>query len=513
MTSKANDRNTGTIVSDEEIIERFGGIRPMAAKLGVAVTTVQGWKNRGHIPENRREEILKAAEAHDVDLGEGTDTAASAQAEPQAEQEPPPEPKPGPKPGPKPEPMPEQPSPVANTEPASSAEFPKPSPEAAARGEGPEPGRKAPGRTVTGGVGWAALALAIIAVLAVLTRPVWEPRFYPQAGGPADISGIQQSLQRLADQGKTRFDDLQERLTALEAGGGEAGKAIADRLAGIEKGMAGLQETLKSLDGSVSGLENRVTALEAARGEVPESVTTSLRQIGKDTESLRADIAALRQQLDTQQQVVADGLAGVRNDVAALDKRVAELEARPVQTGEKIAALALAVGQVEDALDAGRPYRKALDRLTTIASDDTLVQSSVYRLSQWADSGIPPFAALQRRFAEVAPSIDRALADSGGDSWLQRTWHSLTTVVTVRRVDGEGAKSPVSKAEAALADGDLAAAVAALDAAGPLGDAGSAWVEDARARLFAENELQDLYGRVIAPLAGNGKVGGKGGGK
>ena len=28
-----------------EIIERFGGIRPMAKKIGVAVTTIQGGKN------------------------------------------------------------------------------------------------------------------------------------------------------------------------------------------------------------------------------------------------------------------------------------------------------------------------------------------------------------------------------------------------------------------------------------------------------------------------------------
>lgn len=52
----------------EEIIERFGGIRPMASKIDVAVTTIQGWKKRGVIPANRRGNILSSAEEHDVDL-------------------------------------------------------------------------------------------------------------------------------------------------------------------------------------------------------------------------------------------------------------------------------------------------------------------------------------------------------------------------------------------------------------------------------------------------------------
>lgn len=50
------------------IIERFGGIRPMATKTGVAVTTIQGWKKRDVIPANRLDDILKAAKLHGVDV-------------------------------------------------------------------------------------------------------------------------------------------------------------------------------------------------------------------------------------------------------------------------------------------------------------------------------------------------------------------------------------------------------------------------------------------------------------
>lgn len=52
----------------DAVIERFGGIRPMASKLDVPVTTVQGWKERGQIPERRWPEIEAAAARHGVSL-------------------------------------------------------------------------------------------------------------------------------------------------------------------------------------------------------------------------------------------------------------------------------------------------------------------------------------------------------------------------------------------------------------------------------------------------------------
>ena len=62
-----------------EVIRRFGGIRPMAAKLGVPVTTVQGWKTRGRIPDNRRQFVLDAAATQDVDLLGAYREASAAQ--------------------------------------------------------------------------------------------------------------------------------------------------------------------------------------------------------------------------------------------------------------------------------------------------------------------------------------------------------------------------------------------------------------------------------------------------
>lgn len=63
-----NDADDIDLTNTSTIIEAFGGIRPMAHKLDVPVSTVQGWKQRDTIPENRTADILAAADTHNVDL-------------------------------------------------------------------------------------------------------------------------------------------------------------------------------------------------------------------------------------------------------------------------------------------------------------------------------------------------------------------------------------------------------------------------------------------------------------
>lgn len=68
--SKASKAGKAPIQNAGAIIEKFGGIRPMASKMGVAVTTVQGWKKRDAIPAARLEETLKSAQEHNIDLSD-----------------------------------------------------------------------------------------------------------------------------------------------------------------------------------------------------------------------------------------------------------------------------------------------------------------------------------------------------------------------------------------------------------------------------------------------------------
>ncbi len=470
MSKTDDSKPLETSLSDADIIERFGGIRPMASRIGVAVTTVQGWKIRGHIPENRRQEVLRAARDQGVELNGGAG-------------KPPPPPAARPAARPAAEPVSQAPAPASAKPPAGpekpAAEKPRPEDLHKERAHPAPHGRAASGGT---GLAWTALAVALLVGLSVLARPFWEPALYPAGIGaqpPGDSAALGQALDRIA---------------ALEARGDQPDMAAQARLDAAAAAVGRLEET-------AAGIERRLAAVEGSSSALSEPVRRALDATTADVESLRGDIAELRRQIDVQKQTAADALAAVTSETGALGARLADLEARPVQTGERIAALALAVGQVEAALNAGLSYRAALDRLRAIAPDDALVADGVIALVGRADGGIPGRVALQRRFAAIAPDIDRALADSGGD-WLDRAWHSFTSLVTVRRTAGAADLSPVSRAEAALDDGDLVAAAAALAGAGPLGAAGDSWLDDLRARIAAEAAVASLYGRVIAPMAG-----------
>lgn len=68
MTDDTNNIEDQPIDNAVLVIKRFGGIRPMATKMDIPVTTVQGWKKRNTIPANRRDDVLVAAAKHGVDL-------------------------------------------------------------------------------------------------------------------------------------------------------------------------------------------------------------------------------------------------------------------------------------------------------------------------------------------------------------------------------------------------------------------------------------------------------------
>lgn len=52
----------------ERIIEKFGGIRPMAEAMKVPPSTVQGWKEAGFIPSRRQQAVLSTARARGIEL-------------------------------------------------------------------------------------------------------------------------------------------------------------------------------------------------------------------------------------------------------------------------------------------------------------------------------------------------------------------------------------------------------------------------------------------------------------
>jgi uroporphyrinogen-III synthase len=480
-----------------EIIATFGGIRPTASKLGIAVSTVQGWKERGVIPEARHQEIREAALRHQIALDEAL-LRASAGAAGEAGRRRRPEAAPAaerqqirmPSSA-----MPEKAEAAAAAERAKPAEAAPRTPErplgrerereqasqpsVAATTAGPSVATgPARGNAVLAFVlGAVVLAVGVLGTVAL--RDFWLP-----------ILGEEAAFDT------ARVEALEQRLGGMEArlqdGAAAAGQAAA------------LEQKLEALSGEVSGLSAALE--EVGKGGVEEARVAALE----------SEIEGLRQQLTGEIEGLASRTAqgseralDLGDRLSALEQRVATLAEETEQARSALsadAALALAVAQLRDALRLGEPYARSLDLVRRHAPEEAEVQQAVMMLAAHAEAGVPTEAALARRFDLLAPDIVAAGAGDGEAGMLGGVMRRLSTVVTVRPSEpdpeAEGSGALVTLAEARLRDGDLAGAVAALKRLqGAAAETAQPWIEVAQARLDAGQALDNLSAAVVREVA------------
>jgi hypothetical protein len=222
-----------------------------------------------------------------------------------------------------------------------------------------------------------------------------------------------------------------------------------------------------------------------------DSMSSKLAQAESSARSANADVkdavAALRTELAT-----------LRGSLSDIDARVKAIEDRPPATGEKIAALAVAAGQLETAVDSGNPYDGAFNSLKALAAGDTVIEQTLAALEKSTRTGIPTVADLSRHFEEIAPSLMVPATDSAGGGWVETLRAKARSLVNMRPVGDAGDSSPVTRAERALAKNDLAAAVAALDGVPGLA---VGWQEQAQSRLDADAALAAVRARIVERLA------------
>jgi hypothetical protein len=162
----------------------------------------------------------------------------------------------------------------------------------------------------------------------------------------------------------------------------------------------------------------------------------------------------------------------------------------------RLLAAVTALGQLKESLGAGNSYREPWKRLADAISDRSDLQPLLATLETGADSGIPTFTTLQMRFDAAIP---HALSpDSGG--WTD----TLRTLVRIRKVGAEQPgmddESVIARAEASLAQGDVATAVKELEQLSPSAvDAMADWKHEAKHYLDAQAAMNGLAVAVLLP--------------
>ena len=470
-----------------EVIQRFGGIRPAAKALRSPVTTVQGWKRRGHIPEHRIPDLEAAAARKGIPLERdllvaatggtapeppqeaaaptGETAAAAAQApapadrraaaddiapadtpadadaaaDPPAERAPA---TPAPADGaadpsrpateaaeaPSPEPAPAEPelSPPAATagaKPISAATEAPVPPPAAAASPG------VPQRRGASGVAWFAILLGLVSASAAATSPLWAP----------DLLGMP-----TADRLQRQIDTLEAQLA--DAGTGVAERAaLAERITALEDipapsfDVTAIEARLAALDArptaepvDLAPLEDRLTALEVqvdGLGTVPQAVADGGATV--DLSPLQDRLAVLEAQVDglgRVPQTAADGGATV--DLSPLEDRLTALEATVAGVPDPTPAIAslreeIAALRIPPGIDRATAEAIVAERLAAFSPAD--IEAAVASLGAEAANRESRLAGLETRLETVRADLTAAVEQvTTADATLAGLEHAVS---------------------------------------------------------------------------------------
>ena len=435
----------------ESIIDRFGGIRPMATKLAVPVTTVQGWKKRGIIPQLRHADISAAAARENIAI----DPVELAATDPSPVVRPEIRPLAEPVPPVTPEPViskPAVPPPVASE---------------------PIIVRK------NGAVAYIALVLALIVGAAGAGAGFVGWRYYLQP-----LRAKVAALEARPSAGNN--DDLARRVSKLE-GQSAAPAPVAgtpapsgtedDRLAALERQLGELKAGSTQTEQLAKGLSD----LQVAAGG-RELLAQSIRDIQSSVAAAQGEVERLSGQ------VTSFGSRLDQVDAALADRHQQALRAE---------AAILAVGQLRQALATSKPFAKQLAAVRAMVPGDVDMNAALDQMQPFADTGVETTDDLTRDFGRLAPTLVRSAVVGDGQSWWRQALYHLESVISIRRVGadvpGDSTEAIVARAEAKLDEDDLQGAISTLQAlTGADADLASPWIHDAGHRITVDNAESDL---------------------
>lgn len=282
------------------------------------------------------------------------------------------------------------------------------------------------------------------------------------------LEGIEEGLAALGDSvaGITAFDS-----TEIEARQGELASQADEIAAASDAALADLGEVIAEMQARIEELEARPifeagdteAAMAEQRAEFERIVAEAGAAAREELESLRAEAEAMRAEAEAMQE---EALAATR----AADRRAA-------------------IGEISAAIDSGAPFDEPLAAL-----GEDVPQG----LTENAETGVPTMTELRQTFPEHArDALAAAPAESeSADDGLGRVAAFLRRQTNARSLaprDGNDTDAILSRAEKAVNDGDLEAALEELQALPePAAQTMQPWTDEAARRLAAEEAARTL---------------------
>lgn len=500
------------------IIERFGGIRPMAAKVGAPVTTVQGWKKRDVIPGTRRDDVLKAANENSIDLSDllsdapkmGGATIASLEK-------------------------------GANTE---SAFFDAPTGndndnvkitvEPIMRSQPkPLPASLAPRIDTTHEELMAAIAQGQKKAVRASLWTVIAFSAVIGAGAAFVLWPSAQKIEKHEDQIATlegKVDAMDTDVQALNDGVGFVKNMVpddmrrtlselrlqADTIATDVKTVAQVAKDVTAAD--AGSLSDRLSILEAKLADV---------EGGQAVKDLTARIRGLEVTVAGQQQL-NDSVAELTKIVDAIDGQVNDLDDKMAQAQQtpgsalgqtldgisdkdlKAAALLIAFSQLRDSLNRNAPFEDDIALLQKlVGNDDPELQAALSKLAPQAEKGgVLTSQGLSEELKTLSGDIVFSSLNGEEVSPTEKAKVRLTQILNVKKdgelVGGTSTQKIVAKAQDQLDQGDVQGAIATLESLNPEAKAkAQPLIDQAQATVLADQIQTMLRQTIVANVGTN----------
>lgn len=511
----------------DPVIEAFGGLRPLANRLDITASTVQGWKKRGIIPETRVPAVLAAARDANIDLDSLWSREQRAQGEKTMSDD-------------------DKTKTGAGSAGGSSTGSSTGSGAGGGAGGGPKPQggsyhdrRGGPDRrqkravvdrhgvvrsdAYTGpdrrsGVDrrsyeqrqqeriakekWRFLNRSVLMGAFFLVCVLYAgafllaPEFF-QAGRDAErISKMQAQI----DQMNLRMQQMQQQpslgtrlhnqIGKLQDAAGTVTSTVSSTVsaaATVAKTAAQTTETGRALNQMLQVLSTLNTLNKTPEGRkavdiAMEKLKAILNVTGSDPAALNAAISAAR-----------------KSD-PALDKILSHVAIEDLGA----AALLLALNEYRGDVSNERPFQDDLMILQKFAGNDPQLQQSLQRLAPYAERGVLSRQRLQKEFKDLAAEIVMAKLRGEDLSVKEEMLRRLGNLVKVRRVDdieGESVDAIVARAQIMLNQGNVKGAMHELNKLeGAPAQTAQPWMEQAAGTVLADETAASVTHLILEQL-------------
>ncbi len=329
-------------------------------------------------------------------------------------------------------------------------------------------------------------------------------QFVPQGWPAANVDALQTTISAQADEiatMKATLADLAARPAPDLSGEVSAVRAeLEEKLAAIEPSSdpaPAIENLRSSVDTALASIDARLVEIEKAPlvggGGVPSAAIAAL---DRDLKALSARIDGLETAGTTASGAIEDAVANAKAELAAATAEAERLRTEAT-AASRSAQVDAALARMSSAVEAGGPFGSALDALTQAGVEVPAA------LADQAEAGVPTLAELQRAFPAAARSaLDAALRSDVGQGWTERLGAFLRTQTGARSLtprDGGDPDAILSRAEAALRDGDVGLALSEVKA---LPESATTMMADWLARAEAREAATAALASVVSAVDG-----------